>query len=154
MAYLWALITLFAIVILVISVIRITILTVRYLKWRRIGVPAVGIVGEVQNVTYVYNRNDDIIAYQFHYALKIICHGQEFDNVYTEERKPGKAPMNGTGSRINILWSANDHKYLQIAKTGREIWQMVKREAAFILHVALLIFGNKRYFREHHRSVR
>lgn len=154
MEYILAFLTLYAIVIFVISAIRIVIIAIRYIKWRKVSVPAIGIVGEINDVTCEYNRNGDVCSYSFNYALKIISQGQEYDDIYSEECKPGKTPSTCPGDTLNLLWSIRDHKYLHIAKTGKEIWQVVKRESAYILHFTFLIFGNLRYFRENHRSRR
>ena len=154
MYYLLALVTLFVIVILVIFIVRIIILTIRYMKWRKISVPAIGIVGELKNVSCNCDRNDEITSCRYDYTLKIVHGNQEFNDIYSEVCKPGNTPNAHPGKEIHILWSASDHTYLQIAKTGDEIWQVVKKECAFILHVALLIFGNRRYFRDHHRKCR
>lgn len=152
MAYTLALITLFTIVILVILGIRITIRTLRYMKWRKASIPAIGITGELKNVTSTYDKNGEVSLFCYNYALKIVIDTQEFDDVYSEECRPGDTPTTRPGNKINILWSPSDHKYVQIATTGKEIWRLVKQECAFIVHIALLILGNRRYFRDHHRK--
>ncbi len=144
MNYLLALIFLFAILFVVFLGVRITIRTARYREWCRFAEPAVGIVGELKNVTCNYDKHGKITTYCYHYALNIVCHDQEFDNIYTEECESGTSPVTRPGNTINILWSERDQKYLQYAKSNDEIKKVIKQEVMESVGFALHTISKRR----------
>ncbi len=125
------------IVILVIIIVRIGILAIKYVKWRKVAIPTVGTVGELINVTCNYDKTGKISSYRYNYALRVIHDNQEFDNTYTEECEPGILPITRPGQKINILWSASDHKYLNIDGFEGEIKRFSKQTVIFTVKVLL-----------------
>ena len=122
---------------LMVIAIRITILYIRYRKWRKFSMPAIGIVGDLTNASSTYDRKGQITSTRYDYALKICCGDQEFEDVYFEVCKSDDAPMTRTGDKINILWSTNDHKYLSLDNFKPECRRITKQTFMFTAEVFL-----------------
>ena len=130
-----------AIIIAAVFIVRITIRIVRYIRWHKFAVPAVGIVGELINVTTNYDKKRRISSLCYNYDFKIELDGQSFDNIYSENCKPNRTPSTHSGNKINILWSASKQKYLQVARTRKEIAHMLKQECISSVNIACLFIG-------------
>lgn len=126
-----------AIVAVNIFLVRMVIIIVRYRKWRKFAVPAVGTVGEFQDINGIFNRKNTVTSYRYNYALKIICGNQEFDSIYSEVCKPDTLPLTRPGKVINVLWSERDHKYIPYPNTKKELWQVIKHEMSNSAKIAL-----------------
>lgn len=131
---------------LVASIIQIITLATKYRKWRKFAVPTIGIVGELKDVTCNYNRKDEISSYRHHYVFQIIHNHTTFNDVYMEDVKPDDEPLAYPGKEINILWSINEHQYLDVARTKEGIFEGIKYAGIFLgipvlLFVAMLIIA-------------
>lgn len=132
------------IIIFVIFVVRIIIRNIKYRRWRKFASPAVGTVGELLNVTSNYDKNGEISSSQYNYTLQITHNGQIFHNIYSEKCKPNCTPITQPGKKINILWSASKQEYLQIARTRKEIIQVIKQECISSVTLAFRFLGKAR----------
>ena len=110
----------YAVVVLIFFSVRMMVINERIREWRKFAVPAVGVVGKLKDVNCIYDRYGKSFSYRHNFELKIICGDQEFESVYSEEVMPDHIPTTHPGQQINILWSARDHKYLQVADTSKE----------------------------------
>ena len=126
-----------------IFIVRILIIIIRYKKWCKFAVPAVGTVGELKDVNCIHGRRGQVTSYRYDYAFKIISGDQEFDNIYSENCKPDDMPAIHPGKKINILWSEYDHKYLVVTNTRDEIWQIIKQEANYAISAAMRFIGRR-----------
>ena len=108
------------IILLVIASIRFMVTTEKIREWRKFAVPAVGVIGKLKDVNCIYDKYGQSFSYRHNFELKIIYGDQEFESVYSEEVMPDHIPTTHPGQQINILWSARDHKYLQVADTSKE----------------------------------
>ena len=124
-----------ALIDLIIIAIRIGILARRYKKWRKFATPTIGIVGDLKNVTYSYDRRRRASFTRYDYTLKINCGGQEFEDVYFEECQSDDDPITCPGDKINILWSANDHKYLNLDSFKPECQRIAKQTIRFTVSI-------------------
>ena len=106
-----------------VAIIQIIKLTIQYRKWCKFAVPSVGIVGELKDITCNYNRKGEISSYRHHYVLKIVHNYTTFSDVYTEDVKPDDEPLTYPGKKINILWSINEHQYLDVDRTKEGIFE-------------------------------
>lgn len=111
---------------LVAAIIQIITLATKYRKWRKSAVPTIGIVGELKDITCNYNRKDEISSYRHHYEFRIIHNHTTFNDVYTEDVKPDDEPLAYPGKEINILWSINEHQYLDVDRTKDGIREGIK----------------------------
>ena len=109
-----------------VAIIQIIKLTTQYRKWCKFAVPSVGIVGELKDITCNYNRKGEISSYRHHYVLKIVHNYTTFTDVYTEDVKPDDEPLTYPGKKINILWSINEHQYLDVDRTKDGIREGIK----------------------------
>lgn len=134
-----------AIVTLTIIIIRIGILMIRYGKWRKFSVPAVGVVGELKDINCNYDKKGAISSYRYNYAFKIIHGDQEFDDVYSEECIPGNMPITRTGQKINILWLESEHKYINSSSFKKECQKTTKQTV--MVTVNILLRGISRFLR-------
>lgn len=134
-----------AIVVLIIIIIRIGILTIRYRKWRKFSVPAVGVVGELKDVNCNHDKKGEISSYSYNYALKIIHDGQEFDDIYSEECIPGNIPTTRPGQKINILWLESERKYIKSDSFKKECQKTAKQTVMVAENI--LSRGLSRYLR-------
>lgn len=133
---------LYAVVVLIFFSVRMMVINERIREWRKFAVPAVGVVGKLKDVNCIYDRYGKSFSYRHNFELKIICGDQEFESVYSEEVMPDHIPITQPGQRINILWSARDHKYIQSAETPQEERQLIKQ---------LLNDTSRRYLRAHRK---
>jgi hypothetical protein len=133
---------LFVTLFFMIAFVRFIIITAKIRRWRKFAVPAVGVVGKLKDVNCIYDRYGEIFSYRHNFELKIICGDREFESVYSEEVMPDHIPITQPGQRINILWSARDHKYIQSAETPQEERQLIKQ---------LLNDTSRRYLRAHRK---
>ena len=117
----------YAIIILILFLVRIMVTTAKIRKWRQFAVPAVGIVGKLIDVNCIYDKYGQSFSYRHNFVLKIICGDQEFESVYSEEVLPDQEPTTYQGQKINILWSVSNHQYIQIADTPKEKQQLLKQ---------------------------
>ena len=109
-----------------VAIIQMIKLTIQYRKWCKFAVPSVGIVGELKDITCNYNRKGEISSYRHHYVLKIVHNYTTFSDVYNEDVKPDDEPLTYPGKKINILWSINEHQYLDIDRTKDGIREGIK----------------------------
>lgn len=130
------------IILLVIASIRFMVTTEKIREWRKFAVPAVGVIGKLKDVNCIYDKYGQSFSYRHNFELKIIYGDQEFESVYSEEVMPDHIPITQPGQRINILWSARDHKYIQSAETPQEERQLIKQ---------LLNDTSRRYLRAHRK---
>ncbi len=126
-----------AIVILTIIIIRIGILTIRYRKWQKFSVPAVGVVGELKDVNCNYDKKGAISSYRYNYVLKIIHGDQEFDDIYSEDCTPGNMPITRPGQKINILWLESEHKYINSDSFKNECQKTAKQTVMVTVNILL-----------------
>ena len=134
----------YAVLILILFFVRLIATSSKIRKWREFAVPAVGIVGKLKDVNCIYDRYGESFSYRHNLVLKIICGDQEFESVYSEEVLPDHEPTTYQGQTINILWSARDHQYIQIATTKKEKKQLIKQSFNDSLSLYLRTHARKR----------
>ena len=120
---------------LFLSIYKLITTTIKYMYWKRIGVPGTALIGTLKSATPKH-KGRKTLSTDYIYDLTITWNNNKHTTLYTESTDKDKPSKYTPGQSFPILWIEKDERYIDIPATKNSIKEYLY---AILLCLAALV---------------